>query len=161
MRLLRSDDLRGLKHDLIDVAPRPILTWLDRLHEGVMSGMVVPSGMLIFRRIAARDVAAGQTHSQMNPFIARLHAFFAATGARLDIPRLIKMSARCHEFDLLSNVLLCRFEQLTACEVTMYERYCHSPLADSRCTSLHGSVPAIAGCKYPRHTRHQIERFAV
>jgi hypothetical protein len=158
--LFLARHLRGLKHDLIDIAPRPILTWLDRLHERVMSGVVVPSGVLIFRGIAAPDVAAGQTHSQMNPFVARLDAFFAAMSARLDVPRLIKMCTRCHEFDLLSHVLFVPIWESTLSEISMYERHCHSSLADSRCTSLHGPVPYIAGCKYSGHTSLQIERVA-
>jgi hypothetical protein len=30
---VQTGDSRGLKHNLVDVAPRPILAWLNRLYE--------------------------------------------------------------------------------------------------------------------------------
>jgi hypothetical protein len=34
-------------------------------------------GMLILRRIAATDVAAGHAHAEVNPGVAEFYAFFA------------------------------------------------------------------------------------
>lgn len=34
-------------------------------------------GVLVFRRVAASDMATGEAHSEMNPGIAHLHAIFA------------------------------------------------------------------------------------
>jgi hypothetical protein len=108
---LRTGDSRGLEHNAIDVAPRPILARLNRLHERMVTRVIVLLGMFIFRRIAAANMATGQTHSEMNPIIAGLQTLFAAIRASRDIPSQLKMCARCHQFDLLSfifpAVLLC------------------------------------------------------
>jgi hypothetical protein len=89
--------LSRLEHNLIDVAPHPILARLDRLHQGMMIGVIVLARVFILRRIAAAYMPAGQTHSQMNPVIADLQTLFAAIRSRRDIARLINMCACCHK----------------------------------------------------------------
>jgi hypothetical protein len=42
----------------IDIAPAPIFTWLEGLHEGVVGGMEMFRRVLAGRGIAAADVAA-------------------------------------------------------------------------------------------------------
>lgn len=64
--------------------------------------MIVLPGMFIFRRIAASDMTAGQTHSQVNPGIARLLTLLAAVRSWRNILSLIKMCACWHEFHLKS-----------------------------------------------------------
>jgi hypothetical protein len=39
--------------------------------------------VLVFRIVAAADVAAGQAHAQVHPAVAGLQAFFAAVGIAL------------------------------------------------------------------------------
>jgi hypothetical protein len=64
-------------HGLIDVAPYPVFTGLIRLNQWMVKPMKMLCGVLVFRRIAASDVSARQTQSQMHPRIAHLHTFFA------------------------------------------------------------------------------------
>jgi hypothetical protein len=45
----------------------------------MLSGVKMFGGVLVLRRIAAAHVSAGHTQTQVNPPIARLEAFFAAT----------------------------------------------------------------------------------
>jgi len=79
--------------NLIDKAPAPILTRLDRLHDRMLRLMEMLGGMLVFRRIAAAHVAAGAAKAQMDPRVAHFEAFLAALGSRLDVAHLIEMCA--------------------------------------------------------------------
>jgi hypothetical protein len=46
--------------DLIDITPAPILTRLERLHDGVFGVVEMLRRVLILRRIAAANMAAFQ-----------------------------------------------------------------------------------------------------
>jgi hypothetical protein len=56
------------------------------------------AGMLVRRRVAATDMSAGKTQTQMDPTIAGLDAVFTHMFIGMRNPDLIKMSAfLCHE----------------------------------------------------------------
>jgi hypothetical protein len=67
-----------LHRDLIDEAPEPIFTRLERLHDRVRGGVEVLRRVLVLRGIATTDVAANAAEPQMDPGIANLQAFFAS-----------------------------------------------------------------------------------
>jgi hypothetical protein len=50
-------------------------------------------GVLVFRGVAAADMAAGETQSELHPTVAYLEALFAAFGMRLHGVNLVEMSA--------------------------------------------------------------------
>jgi hypothetical protein len=64
----------------VDIAPDPILAWLDGADERMLRLMEVLGGVLVLRRVAAADVAALQAQAQVNPAITHLHALGADMG---------------------------------------------------------------------------------
>jgi hypothetical protein len=78
--LFPGSPLPSILHQLVHVAPAPILAGLDGLHDGVLGAVKMLGGMLILGGIAAPNVAAGKAHSQMDPRISALQTFFAAVG---------------------------------------------------------------------------------
>ncbi len=56
-----------LEHDLVDIAPHPVLARLDRTHDRVLAAVKVFGRVLVARVIAAPDVAARQAHAQVHP----------------------------------------------------------------------------------------------
>ena len=66
-------------------------------------------GVLVFRRVAAADMAAGHAEPQVNPSVADFQTVFTAVGARRDFANLIEMSA-VHSF---SNYLSTDFADFT------------------------------------------------
>src|ERR1700685_3145580 len=84
-RALHKPQLATLlvQHELVHVAPAPILARLDRLHDGMFCSMKMLGGMLVLGGIAAPDVAADQAHPQMDPRVSHLQTFFAAICAWL------------------------------------------------------------------------------
>jgi hypothetical protein len=81
----------GFKHDLVYIAPGPILARLNRPHEGVLGGVKMLGRVFVFGRIAAAHVAAAQAQAQMNPGIAHLEAFLASAGVRLHVLNLVEV----------------------------------------------------------------------
>ena len=63
--------------ELVNVAPDPTFSRLDRPYQGMTDPLEVFSGVLILRRITASHVPANQAHSQMYPAVANVHAVFA------------------------------------------------------------------------------------
>ena len=53
--------------------------------------MKVLRGMLVLRRIAAANVAAGAAEPQMDPGVSHFEALFAAVGFRLHVEDLLKV----------------------------------------------------------------------
>jgi len=49
--------------------------------------------VLVFRGVAATNVAAGKTKAKVDPRVARFEAFFAAVGLRFDALDLIEVRA--------------------------------------------------------------------
>jgi hypothetical protein len=57
-----------------------------------MLGLVkVLGGVLVFRRVAAADMAAFQTQSQVDPRVVHFEALLAAFAARIDLLNFILM----------------------------------------------------------------------
>jgi hypothetical protein len=83
----------NLYFDLIDVTPAPILARFDRLHDGMFGPVKMLRGVFVFRRIAASHMAAFQAHSEVNPGVTHLQAFFASGSARANILYGVEMLA--------------------------------------------------------------------
>jgi hypothetical protein len=54
-------------HYIVYVTPAPIFARFERSHDGVLCFLEVLGGVLVFRRIAAADVAADFAEAQVNP----------------------------------------------------------------------------------------------
>ena len=59
------------------------------MNDGMLRGVKMFGGVLVLRRIAAADVAAGKTHAQMHPRISDLEAIFTAARARFDVANFL------------------------------------------------------------------------
>src|SRR2546423_6008928 len=84
-----------LHHDLIDIAPQPVLARLERLHKRVAGGMEMLGGMLVLRRVTAADVPADEALAQMDPGISRFQAVLASVRARRHIMDFVQVRAGC------------------------------------------------------------------
>ena len=73
---------RDRQLDLIDVAPRPTLTRLERRHYWVLRLVEVTRRVAARRTVATADMATDQTQPQMNPRRAEFQALFASGGMR-------------------------------------------------------------------------------
>jgi hypothetical protein len=91
---------------LVNIAPAPIFSGLERLDDRVLGFMKVLGGVLVFGRIAAADVAAFQTQAQVHPGVSHFEAFFAATSAGSDFAHLIRVCAACSHIFLTFPALL-------------------------------------------------------
>ena len=80
-----------VKLNLIQVAPAPILSRLERTNDGVTCGVIMLRRMFVLRRVAASDAAANHAKAQVDPYIAHLQAFFASPCVRFDILNLVDM----------------------------------------------------------------------
>ena len=72
------DGFRHWEFRLIDVTPRPALSWLEGRNHRVTAAMEVLGGVPARRTVTTADVAARQAEAQMNPRRPRLQALFAA-----------------------------------------------------------------------------------
>lgn len=88
-------DLRGrLEHHLIGIAPAPIFSRLEALHDRVTAAMEMLSGMPIGRRVTATHMTAGETQAQMDPAGSHFQAFLTALGRNgLNCMHLSEMGA--------------------------------------------------------------------
>jgi hypothetical protein len=69
--------VRGrLEQELVGITPTPVLARLEALHNGVPSGTKMFSRMLVGRRIATADMAAGKAEAKMNPLTPGLETLF-------------------------------------------------------------------------------------
>jgi hypothetical protein len=93
VRCLVLRESRRFEEDLIDIAPDPVLARFEGLDDGVVGGMKVLGGVLVFRRVAAADVAADKAEAEVDPAVARLEAILATVRARGDIVDLVEMGA--------------------------------------------------------------------
>src|SRR5205807_78399 len=86
------------EHQLVDVAPAPVLARLDGADDGVLGGAVVGGRVAVGRVVAAPDVAALLAHPQMHPPAPRLQAFLAARDLRrrLQVLDRVEVRARGH-----------------------------------------------------------------
>jgi hypothetical protein len=86
-----------LEHDLVDVAPAPILARLEGLDNRVIGGVEMLCSMLVFRRIAAADMPTDKALAQVHPGVANLQTIFAAVRARRDVSYLVEVcTLLCH-----------------------------------------------------------------
>jgi hypothetical protein len=56
----------------IHKTPAPVFARLERLHHWMLRGVEMLCGVAIFGRIAAANVPAFQTQSQVEPFVSHL-----------------------------------------------------------------------------------------
>jgi hypothetical protein len=82
---------KWLDHYFVDVTPAPIFARLERSHDGVFCLFEVFGGVLVFRGIAAADVAANFAEAQMNPRVSRLQALLAPIGVRGAVLYLVEV----------------------------------------------------------------------
>jgi len=83
--LLRfSYDVDASSERLVDVAPAPILTGLERLNDRVSGDMEMVSSVSVRRRIATTNMSACQTYSKMYPNTPDSEAILAPLRARRD-----------------------------------------------------------------------------
>jgi hypothetical protein len=61
----------------IDVAPDPGFSRFDGANQWMLRVVKMFGRMFVFRRITAANMAAGETHAQVNPLISHLRALFA------------------------------------------------------------------------------------
>ena len=89
---------------VVSIAPHPGFARFDRTHERVLGLLEVFGGMLVFGRVAASDMTALETQTQVHPGIAGFHALFADVFGGMKDADLIEMGTVwfLHEF-LLSQ----------------------------------------------------------
>src|SRR5438105_8184891 len=86
---------RGLDHELVHVAPAPVLARLEAADDRMAGSMEVLRRMLVGRVVAAADATAGQAQPQMDPPRPGAQALLASLRrARLHRMELIQMCAR-------------------------------------------------------------------
>jgi hypothetical protein len=76
---------------LILKAPAPIFAALKRLNNRVLGRMEMLGGVLVARRVAATNMAAAETFTEMNPAITSLETVFTTLGTRRHFTNLIQM----------------------------------------------------------------------
>lgn len=94
--------LERFKEDLINVAPDPILTWLERLDNRVVRRVKMLGGVLVLGRVTAAHMSTNAAEAQMHPGIAYLQALFAALPAWRHVADLIQMRTGLRHRVLLS-----------------------------------------------------------
>src|SRR5689334_9023814 len=88
--------LARFKEDLINVAPGPILPWLERLDDRVVRRVKMFGGVLVLGRVTAAHMSTNAAEAQMHPRIAYLQALFAAIPARRHVADLIQVCTGRH-----------------------------------------------------------------
>jgi hypothetical protein len=84
----------GLHHDLIHVAPGPVLAGLEAPYDGMVRSVEVLRRMLSGRGIATPDMSTRETKPKVNPPPVRLETLLATLGrSRLYISYLVQMCA--------------------------------------------------------------------
>jgi hypothetical protein len=91
-------DFAGLslsqKH-FVHITPAPVLSRLERLHDGMFGLMEVFGGVLILGRVAAADMTADETFPEVDPGIAHLQALLAAFATGLDLANFFYVGTSC------------------------------------------------------------------
>jgi hypothetical protein len=87
-----------IKFDLIDIAPAPAFTGLNRLHDRVLHGVEVLCRVLVLRRIAAAHLAAYHALPQVNPSVSQFDALAALSRGRFHVLDLIQVRALLHMY---------------------------------------------------------------
>jgi hypothetical protein len=76
---------------LVEIAPAPFFTGLNRFDNGMVRGVEVLRRVLVFRGIATTHVAACHAQPEMHPGVMHLQAFLTTVGMRLDVLNLVEM----------------------------------------------------------------------
>jgi hypothetical protein len=82
-----------LDGDLVQVAPHPILAFLEGFDEGMFGGVEMRRRVLVFGIIAAADMPADQADAQVDPAIPGFQAVLAARRAGRHVANLVEMGA--------------------------------------------------------------------
>jgi hypothetical protein len=85
-----------IEFEFVDEAPAPGFAGFEGLHDGVLGGMKMFGGVLVFGGIAAADVAALEAQAEVDPGVSHFQALFAAAGVGLDGANLRKVRAVRH-----------------------------------------------------------------
>src|SRR5437660_1456251 len=86
-----------IERHVVHVAPRPILSGLERPHDRVTGPAEVRGGVLVLRVVAAADVPARHAEPQVDPRIADPQAILTTVRAGRDFANLVPMRAfLCH-----------------------------------------------------------------
>ena len=87
----------ALEHDLVDVAPAPILARLEGLDNRVIGRVEMLRRVLVLRGVTTSDMPANQALAQVYPAIANFQTVLTAIRARCDLSYLIQMTTLyCH-----------------------------------------------------------------
>jgi hypothetical protein len=78
--------------EFVGITPAPVLAWFERFYDWVFGGVKVLGGMFILGGIAAADMPARKTNSQVYPGVAGLDAIFADTSRGVLILRLLQVT---------------------------------------------------------------------
>src|SRR6202521_3104479 len=100
-RLTASNALRD--HQLVVVAPLPVLARLERPHDRVLGRAEVLARVAFGRGIAAADVSARKAETQVHPLRADGEAFLAALSARRHLVDRLQMAALSNHSKLPSE----------------------------------------------------------
>src|SRR5215469_15766215 len=88
--MIKNGSIR-LHHYLVDIAPYPVLSRLERLNDGMAGGVEMLGSVLVLGRVAATHMPTGETESKMDPGITDLQTVFTSLGTGGDVMYLIKM----------------------------------------------------------------------
>src|SRR6266542_5990011 len=101
--------MRGIaevEHQVVLVAPAPLLAGLDRTHDRMLGVVEVLGGVRVLGVVATADVTALHAQPEVHPRVAHLQALLAAVGLAVDAMNMIEMTAPLHGallFGLISH----------------------------------------------------------
>src|SRR3954453_14369222 len=90
---MRSYGAVEIDHHFVEVAPTPPLGFIVGLHDRVPGSLEMLGRMLANRLVAAPNVTANPTYSEMDPVLTNLQAFLAAIGGRSDLCNQVQVRA--------------------------------------------------------------------
>ncbi len=93
MLLLSDFQDAAVEFGFVDVTPAPIFALLKTPDHGMIRGLEVRSRVLVGRRVAAADVAAGKAQSEMNPARPHFETILTAIRRWLHLSDLIEVRA--------------------------------------------------------------------
>jgi hypothetical protein len=90
------------RFDLVYITPNPAFPGLDRAYQRMLCVVKMFRGVFVWGRVAACGVPADQTHAQVDPGAANLHAVFTHVFVCRSNFDLIEMGTLfCHGYLLL------------------------------------------------------------
>src|SRR5579871_1980588 len=84
-----------LHEELIDVAPKPVFSGLERFDDRVIRRVEVLGRVLVLGTVAAADMAACLAEAKVNPRIAHFQALFTTLGGWRDLVNLAQVRTCC------------------------------------------------------------------